>query len=478
MKAWRKDPILFVRDNFKIDPDLWQIDALMAAANPDIQRISLQACVGPGKTAVLAWIGLWFLSCFCGKGEHPKGAAVSITGDNLKDNLWPEFSKWIARSPFLEAMFTWTKERIFSKEHPSTWFLSARSWSKTANAEEQGRTLSGLHSQFVLILLDESGEIPTSVLKAGEQALSNCKFGKIVQAGNPTSHEGILYAAATHLRNQWHVINITSDPDDPKRSPRIDIEWAREQIRSFGRDNPWVMSSILGIFPPTSINSLLSPEEVEAAMHRRPKPEDYEFSQKRLGVDVARQGMDSSIIFQRQGLMSFKPIEMRNLRSNEVAARVMQVKSEWSSEMEFIDGTGGYGAGVVDSLIQAGQSPQEIHFSSKALDPRYFNKRSEMIFLMAEWIKRGGSLPLMPELIKELTSPTYTFKNGKFAVEEKEQIRARLGFSCDKLDALALTFALPEMPASFSLPGMMMRNLDYTKHEYDPFAEANRTLLE
>lgn len=34
-----------------------------------------------------------------------------------------------------------------------------------------------------------------------------------------------------------------------------------------------------------------------------------------------------------------------------------------------------------------------VHFSSPADDPRYFNKRSELYFRAAEWVKHNGSLP-------------------------------------------------------------------------------------
>lgn len=461
-----------MRDNFGVEPDEWQKKALTAFARKDMAkyRISMQACVGPGKSAILAWCGWNFLSCYGEKGHHPKGAAVSVTADNLKDNLWPEFSKWQSRSEFLKTAFKWTKERIFAVDHPETWFLSARSYSKSADAEEQGRTLSGLHSKYVLVLIDESGEIPVAVVKAGEQALAerDCGFGRIIQAGNPSSLDGLLYAASTTLRHLWDVIRITGDPDDPDRSPRIDIEWAREQIKTYGRENPWVMYSILGQFPPSSINSLLGPDEVADAMKRFHNASEFEFSQKRLGIDVARFGDDRTIIAPRQGLMAFKYVEMRNARTNEIAARVSLAKSKWQSEMEFVDGTGGYGAGVIDSLIQAGHAPLEIHFSGKANDSRYFNKRSEMWFEFANWVKRGGALPNIPELARELTAPTYTFQNGKLRLEEKDQIKKRLGFSPDIADAYALTFALPDMPAALSIPGIAQKGSTLL-HDYDPF---------
>lgn len=465
---WREDPLFFVTDELKVTPDRWQVEAIRAAANPTIQRISLQAAAGPGKSSVLAWIGWWFLSCFAEKGHHPNGAAISITSDNLKDNLWKEMSVWQGRSRFLQTAFTWTKERIFARDHPETWFISARSWPKTANEEEQGRTLSGLHSKYILYLIDESGDIPPPVLRSAEQGLSNCVWGKIIQAGNPTSSSGILYMAAVTQAHLWHAIRITGDPEDPMRSPRIELEWAREQIRLYGRDNPWVMAYILGQFPPGGLNSLLGVEEVQAAMNRHLTEDKYSFSQKRLGIDAARFGTDPWVIFPRQGLASFTPVEMRGPRSHEVAARVATAKAKWGSEMEFFDDTGGYAAGAIDSMIQAGFAPVPINFSGKSGDPRYFNKRSEMWFQMAEWVKRGGALPHVPAMLAELTIPTYTFVNGKFRLEEKDQIKARLGRSPNFADALALTFALPDMPAAFNLPPGLQPS--HHVSDYDPFA--------
>ena len=62
---------------------------------------------------------------------------------------------------------------------------------------------------------------------------------------------------------------------------------------------------------------------------------------------------------------------------------------------------------------------------------------------MADWVKSGGALPNVPELVAELTTPTYTFVGGKIMLEDKDQVKKRLGRSPDLADALALTFAYP-----------------------------------
>ena len=475
LRSWRESPATFVWDCFGVLPDHWQRDALnmlASVSNQPRRRMALKSCTGAGKSTLLAWIGWWRLACFGEKGEHPKGAALSGEGrDNLRDNLWAELSKWQQRSQFLTKAFSWNTERIYAIDHPETWFLSARSYPKEADSEAIGRSLSGLHSRFPFVLLDEIGDMPVAVGQKATQLFTGGVVDALIAgAGNPTSTTGLLYHVFNTESSLWDLITITADPDDPKRTPRVSVEHAREQITLYGRDNPWVMATILGLFPPSGFNSLLSIEDVMAAQNRNYRPSDYDMSQKRVGVDVARFGSDRTVLFARQGLVSFKPVVMRGARTPEIAARVAQIKANWKSEMEFVDGTGGYGAGVIDALLQAGHSPVEVQFAGKAPDDRYANMRAWIWFEMAKWIKRGGALPKDADLVRELCSPTYTFVNGKFQLEPKEAIKKRLGFSPDKSDALALTFSQAEAMARDEIVHpSQVQNHYHAETEYDPF---------
>lgn len=451
---WRRDPMTMVREEFHAEPDLWQAEALRAFASTRDRRdfrIAMKACKGPGKTTVLTWMIWNFMACYGDLGEHPKGAAVSITKDNIRDNLWSELQKWRGRSAFFTEAFEWTNTRIFAKDHRETWFFSQRTWAKNANAQEQSDALAGLHSKFMLFVLDESGGIPRAVMATAEAGLANAHlegaWAKLVQGGNPTHTEGPLYDACTTEAHLWHVIEITGDPDSPRRSQRISIDWAREQIAKYGAENPWVLVNVFGKFPPSSINSLLGPDEVQAAMARQPTPEQYEWAQKRLGVDVARFGDDRTVLYPRQGLWSGIPVQLRHQRTTAIAARVLLAQERWGWELGFIDDTGHWGHGVIDNLHAAGAPIEGVQFHAPAIDPRYANRRAEMWLRMTEWVKTVGALaPSLKELIGELTTPTYTFVKGKFQLEDKDMVKERLGRSPDLADALALTFALPEQP--------------------------------
>jgi len=146
---------------------------------------------------------------------------------------------------------------------------------------------------------------------------------------------------------------------------------------------------------------------------------------------------------------------------------------KFNSEVEFVDDTGGYGSGIISNLNQAGHSPIPINFSGKATNPNYYNKRMEMWWNMTQWIKKGGVLPPVRSLAAELSTPTYTMKNGRMILEPKELIKSRLGYSPDFADALALTFAHDEAPGVDPVTEILRRTGKVKLHqtEWDPTDE-------
>lgn len=459
---WRERPDVMVRELFGVEPDAWQAEVL--AAFPSSPRMAMRACKGPGKTAVLAWLVWNFLLT----RPHPKVAATSISGDNLADNLWTELAKWRNASPVLQAAFEWTKTRIFARQHPETWWCSARTWSRSADSQQQADTLAGLHADYLLFILDESGGIPDSVMVAAEAGLASGIESHIVQAGNPTMLEGPLYRASVTDRADWHVVEITGDPDDPKRSPRVSVDWARKQIRTYGKDDPWVLVNVFGRFPPASINSLIGPDDVQQSMKRHYRVEQYGSDAMILGVDVAREGDDRSVIWPRQGVASWHPKVLRNMDGPVGAGYVAKEWRDRKADACFLDGTGGWATSWHDSLRGLQFTPVSVNFSGKPTDGMYFNKRSEMLFACCKWVKDGGALPDEPELIAELCTPTYSFKGDKMIIEPKEAIKARLGRSPDMADALALTFAYPVHKQRLVIPGYSRQS----SWDYDPHMAA------
>jgi hypothetical protein len=332
-----------------------------------------------------------------------------------------------------------------------------------------------MHADYILFLLDESGGIPDPVMVTAEAALSSCVEGHIVQAGNPTHLTGPLYRAVNLERHLWHIVEISGDPDDPKRSTRISEQWARDMIKTWGREHPYVLVNVLGRFPPSSFNSLIGPDEVRDSMKRFYRDFELGNAPKILGVDVALFGDDQSVIAFRQGLQMLNFKKYRNLQPSQGASIVSREWSEYGAHAAFVDATGGAGAGWVDGLMLLGRAPIGVQFSAHAHENgRYANKRAEMYFEAINWIKRGGALPPDDNLIAQLTATTYTYekRGDRFLIEPKELVKAKLnGNSPDEADAFVLTFAEP-VTAHYET-GRPRHQSDY-----NPFADMRKSEID
>lgn len=176
-----------------------------------------------------------------------------------------------------------------------------------------------------------------------------------------------------------------------------------------------------------------------------------------LGVDVSRYGGDSTVFFRRRGRAAFPPLVLRGLSNKEVSERLVRHWHEHEPVNTFIDA--GQGQGVIDWARDLIPGVIEVNFGSRALnEAKFVNRRSEMWFSVREWLHAGGALPDDSGLLSELSAPLYFYNAAdKIMLEAKDDIKKRLGFSPDKADALALTFAQPVKPRQGGFPGRKAR---------------------
>lgn len=467
------DPLGFVLGAFqwgkgelaKFDgPDQWQRETLntigeqLRAGQITTQeaiQIAIASGHGIGKSALVSWIILWAMSTY----EDTKGVVTANTENQLKTKTWAELAKWY-RLCITRHWFEFTATALFAKsaEHEKTWRIDMVAWS-----ERNTEAFAGLHNKGkrILLVFDEASAIPDLIWEVSEGALTDdeteiiwCCFG------NPTKNVGRFRECFGKFKHRWKTRQI--DSRTVKMTNKTQLQ---KWVDDYGEDSDFVRVRVRGVFPAASSNALLGPEEVEAAMAREYKPEMFAHAAMIMGVDVARQGDDASVIARRQGQAAFPLKQMRIPDTMLVAAQVSAHQDEHEADAVFVDATGGYGVGVVDAMRQTGRDPIEVYFNGKATDQRYFNKRSEMYFDMAKWIKGGGSLPNDPELAEELCAATYSFQGDKFRLDDKDTIKEEIGRSPDKADALALTFAAPVVKRTLA---NRYRN-QVSRGEFDPY---------
>lgn len=374
-----------------------------------------------GKT-VLAVMHLIDRACSCAK---PAGRYAYIAPflKQAKDNAWRYLKDYAIKIPGTQVNESELRAtlpngatiRLYGADNPDA--------------------LRGIYLDGVFI--DEVAQISTELWDSVLRPALSDRLGWAVLMGTP---KGVNLLSEVYFReranSEWFSGLYTVDQTnaiDPKEVA---------SLRAGGISTSSFAREYLCDFSAAVDNVLISFHEAEAATKRHFGPTEYQFAPKILGVDVARQGDDRSCVFPRQGLLAGKPQVYRNLDAMALAAQIIRYDDEYQADAIFVDGSGGYGAGVIDRLRQLGRSVIEVQFGGKPEDERYANKRAEMWFRMAQWIKEHGLIPDIQELKQDLCGPTYGHDaRDKLLLESKDKIKTRGLPSPDLGDALALTFA-------------------------------------
>jgi hypothetical protein len=238
------------------------------------------------------------------------------------------------------------------------------------------------------------------------------------------------------------------------------MDWARGEIEKYGRDNPYVMVNILGLFPPAGSDQLIPINDVTAAEGRDLPGLAYLSDARVWGLDPARSsraGADEAALARRQGVLARRFLTWRGKDGTELGDAIGFLLHEAEKDGEFPDAVfvdvGGVGASAYDRLVQLGWGDivHPVDFGGAPVDPKHLNKRTEMWAQMADWLHRmPAMLPRDPVLQSELPAPRFWFrtvnKRTCFVLESKEDMKARGVPSPNRADALALTFAAPVAP--------------------------------
>ena len=416
----------------------WQKEAL-AAYDRQEPRLSIRSGHGVGKTTFLAWI-LWHRILF----RFPQKTGVTAPSEKqLFDALWPEFETWGKRLPA-------KLQPLVEIKADAAELVAARSQSfitiKTARAE-QPEALSGLHSTWELLIVDESSGVPDSVWEAAQSSLTGPHPCAIL-AGNPIRASGFFYDSQNRLASDWWTRHVS-------RGEIVDLETDSyalgEEHASGGRHTNRYRVRVLGEFPVSEDDVLIPFDLVEPALTRdvtvhRSTPVVW-------GLDCARFGSNRSALAKRQGLQLLEPVRSwAKLDTMEIAARV---KSEWDTTPAQFQPVGilvdaiGVGGGVADRLRQLGLPAKDIMVSeTPALNnvEKYQDLRTELWHKAKEWFaNRNCKLPESykhardgEDLVRELTQEKYDFqpRSGKIKMMPKTQVH-----SPDLADAFVLTFA-------------------------------------
>ena len=430
VEIYRNDPVAFVIEVLGGTPTPYQQEALQALARGE-RKMSIRSGHGTGKSTFASWAMLWFVMF-----KFPNKVVVTApTTGQLFDALFAELKKWITEMPkTLQPLLNVKSDRVELIAAPSEAFISAR----TSRAETP-EALAGVHSENVLLVVDEASGVPEPVFEAAAGSMSGHSATTLL-LGNPTRSSGTFFESQTRMASSWWVRRWSC-----LDSPLVSDEFVEEIKLRYGEESNAFRIRVLGEFPLADDDTIIPLHLAEAARDR-----DIEVPQDAKpvwGLDVARFGTDKTALAKRTG-----PVitEIERWQGLDLMQTVGRVKAEYDAmpfslrPSEILVDSIGLGAGVVDRLRELGLPVRGVNVSeAPSMGKTYQNLRTELIFRLRGWLEeRGSKIPHDDQLIAELTSIRYSFgSSGKMKAESKDDMRRRGLSSPDLADAVCLTMA-------------------------------------
>lgn len=427
VQAYRDDPVGFVEIVLGATPDPWQREVLRAVATGE-RRISIRAGHGVGKSSCCAWLLIWHMVT-----RYPqKAICTAPTAGQLFDALFSEVKYWINRLPDpIKALFDMTSDKVTLKAAPEASFISART-----SSADRPEALAGIHSEHVLLIVDEASAVPEPVFESAAGSMSGDNACTIL-IGNPTRNSGMFFNTHHGLAHGWRTFHVSC-----LDSPRVSSDFVDQIRTTYGPDSNAYKIRVLGEFALRDDDTLISADLVDSAMAR-----DVVLDEKEplvYGLDVARFGDDRSVLCKRRGSVVLEFKSWQGLDLMQLTGAIVN-EANMDKPAEIMVDSIGLGAGVADRLRELGLVARDVNVSeaSSVLNSQAAKLRDELWLQVKDWLNaRACKLPKMDELRQELVAPTYTFtSNGKIKVEGKAEMKRRGMRSPDLADALGLTFA-------------------------------------
>ncbi len=397
------------------------------------RQIAVKSGQGPGKTAAMGIAGMWRLL-----REHKSKLVVTAPTMRQCKDVWLQEARILLgrADPALQRFINITKTKIIIAGDDD-WCAEM----VTATREENAQ---GYHRENMTIICEEASGLSKGIITQFKGTLSN-PGAMMIQIGNPTKRDSPFFECFNRDRHNWKCFTFNSE--ETPESAWFSCERNRLLEEEFGRDSDVYRVRVLGQFPHTDPNCVVSSELVEQctalpllSLHRTAS------AVKQFGIDFARFGGDENVVFRREGNSIVEWSKHAHTDPSDVVdlAFKQQMMAGWSdADCTYVADAGGMGQGIMHRFHDAGKKIDEYHNNARASSLDYGNRITESWFGLARMIREGMVyLPNDSQLIQQLGGRQYFVnKKGKIVLESKDEyIRRGNEHSPDRADACVLAF--------------------------------------
>lgn len=425
------DPEWYIREVLGQNPWEKQIEIVESVLRN--RRTAVSGCVASSKTYAAAMAVLAFMHAFGPKCE------AYLTAPTFRQVKKVQFKN-------LKLLHRYSRLPLGGRMIDTEWKL-ADDWFAVGFSPKDPDSVHGVHAKNILIWIDEAQGVEQEIVEAAENALAGGNAHMLLTF-NPNAGPGEEAYECTHGKRGLYTgqIRIDADSTPNVRAGKtiipgmIEKHQRDEWVKTYGWDSNFVRVKVRALPPKQVADAVIPIEWIEKAIHRQVRTG----GERVLGVDVARFGDDDSTIAPMHG-RRVMPLEVyHGLDNPQVAGRVRKRGEADGSSRVFIDVIG-VGSGVVDILRHDKYRPARgVNVATKPRNAAKFaDLRSEIVWALREALDPSDNEPIaLPndnDLMAELSDIRYDLdRKGRIRVESKDEIRARLGRSPDRLDAVVL----------------------------------------
>jgi hypothetical protein len=447
-KKYHDDPVLWAKEIGGFF--LWSKQREVAYAVATEHSVACAASHGVGKSFLAAVLVCWWVHtrypdvfvATTAPSTHQVGAILWREIRNIKRVLDERYAKGLIDSP-LPGYITANNE----------WKLddgTVIGFGRRPPEEKEGDAMQGIHARHVLAVGDEAVGLTEEMIQSLYNITTNANSRRLLIANptNPASYMGKIFKDKIGVWKRFKIshFDLPWFTDELKDVPEIVLEklseadYAKNMAEEFGKDSARYKSRVLGEFAFDADDTLITDADISVAISK--EIELSSDSRPILGVDVARFGADSTVVYEnRDGVVRFVD-SWNNASTTETASRIHRIALERGAVEVRVDAIG-LGAGVVDQLqIMEGRNYWLYGMDSAASSPnrlQWHNSRAYWWDNVRSKMRRGDiDLDPSDETVQdELCAPKYKFNQGTggLVIESKDDMKKRGLKSPDFADA-------------------------------------------
>jgi hypothetical protein len=448
---WQDDPVGFATDVLGLALLPHQREILEAVR--DHQQVAVRSGHKIGKTICAVVLALWW---YCTRPDA-RVVATATTAAQIDKVFFRELRRRhrLARVPIDGTLGELARTGLKAIDFREIVGFTAK----------ETEAVAGVSGADLLYIIDEASSLDQTIYEAIQGNLASGS-GRLLMISNPTRSEGPFFEVFHHRKSGWHLLHYSSEAiaiaTRGREIPGMASITRIEQWKSdYGEESVFYRVRCLGEFILNEMGKAISLDLILAAQDRHEDlPDDN--GTLTIGLDPAGPGTSGdetcfAIVrgAKMLGLYSFHGLSEDAIiehltgfvrtyrRGDEIPQVILDIEGPIGSSLSYRLNP------MAEDLVARRPYEGFRVFGVKASaaarrQPLIYDRiREELFANLQNWLRTGG-ITKDVRLEVELHTPTWeTLTKGTLKLMSKDDIRAKIGRSPDRADALALAVWSP-----------------------------------